>query len=222
MPNTEMTNTGEGTDTDWTLAAGADKWTATKKPQDDATNITETTDQEMQSLTSGNMPTLASLIVSVNVDSRGRRAGGSTASGFNTFMRIAGNVTHDPDDHVPGAVYVNYSDDGFARPGGGTWTRADVDASMCGVRLNLNAGTGMNIFTVQTNVDWLPVTGGWNWLCGFWLPTLWPLVGAAVKYSELVSHFAQTKFKEYRPSLEEDFRRIEEWLQVRRVTLALR
>jgi hypothetical protein len=217
MPNTELLATAEGTQTSWTLGAGASKWVAVNKPDDDVTSyITEATDNHEQSFTYSNLPSQAVEIQSVNIDSSGKRAGGSTNSTYQTYWYLGAAYTYSS-AHQPGAVWADYVDDDMAKPGGGNWSASDVNNAEFGCHHNLSGGTGMNVTTLQGNIDWLTPSGGFMWLLESWLPPLLPFIGGSIDViKDLSSYFAQFRTK---PSNEEDFARIREWLQCRRVTL---
>jgi hypothetical protein len=221
MPNTELPATASGAHTDWNLIIGANKWVAVNKPDDDANTYIQTAaaPAPKESYTFADLNILAAIIVSVNLDSSGMRAGASDLGRFRAFWLYDGSFTYS-DYHQPGAAWTDYQDDDMARPGGGNWSRAIINASEYGVEHNLNGGTGMNVTTLAGNVDWLPGgAGSYKWLIQSWVSPLLPFIGGAVDVvRELGPYFAQLQTK---PSTEEDFRRIQEWLQRRRTTLDL-
>lgn len=223
MPNTELVPTGQGADDDWTLVLGVDKWSAVAKPDDDAATYIHSiaAPTPKQSCTYADLVGVASIIVSVNLDCKGKSAGAPHVSRYRGFWKLGAQYAYTTYIQ-PGDAWVDEEGnfDDMACPDTASWSRSKVNAAESGVEHNLNAGGGIWVTTCQGNVDWLPSgSGGYSWLLQSWLLPILPFVGGAVDVMrELNTYFAQLRTK---PSIEEDFRRISEWLQCRPVTLAL-
>ena len=120
-----------GTHDAWTLTAGATKVIAVAQPDDDATTVIRTsTLNAKQSFNLDNLPGGASAIVSVTTVARFNESAAS-ATTMRAFLLLAG-VTENGTTRNPGAAYTTYSE-AIAKPGGGTWSVADVNALEVGV-----------------------------------------------------------------------------------------
>ena len=116
----------------WTLGAGSGKVAAVNSPDnDDASYIRSPTvlnKYEQYALAANTIPS-GSTINAVQVISRVKgEAGGAK---FYSYVSLSG-VTNQSGSHLP-TSYTTYSDT-LSRPGGGTWSKADIDILEIGVR----------------------------------------------------------------------------------------
>jgi len=115
-----------GTHDAWALAAGASKVIAVAEPDDDGTTrINTSTLNAKQSFNLDNLPGGASAIVSVTTVARFNETAAS-ATTMRAFLLLAG-ATVNGATRNPGGAWTTYSEE-IAKPGGGTWSVADVNA----------------------------------------------------------------------------------------------
>jgi len=152
MPTETIQVAAVTTPDQWTLGAGADKVVAVNGPDDDDTSYIYCSTSgrwETYSLAANAIP-VGATINSVSVVSRGYKSSGSTArwavgvllGGSSTF-----GLTHFP------ASYTSYTET-LARPGGGTWSVADLASVEVLVRF-YNSGT-IRVTSLWVSVDYTP------------------------------------------------------------------
>jgi hypothetical protein len=115
----------------WTLTAGATKQAAVALPGDDATTYisstgTANTQQQFALADTSSSMKSQDVITGVTVFSRGRRGGG-TNTDYTVTLVLGANTTVGP-AHNAVSGFGDFSTGILARPGGGNWTKADLDA----------------------------------------------------------------------------------------------
>jgi hypothetical protein len=174
-----------GTNDQWTLDGGASKVAAVALPDDDnTTRITETTINEKQSFNMDDLPAAAAGVVDVNVHSRGLKTG-ATNETYLHFIRLAGNITNGVSNTLTSGVYNNFVDLAMARPGGGSWAVADVNAMEVGLHHD-NAGANfVAVTTLYATVNYNVAAGGVLLFVAQWLP---PLIASGLFGGALRAH----------------------------------
>lgn len=118
----------------WTLVAGSSKWAAVAKPDDDATSYIEIAREgtDKYSATVGTKPPGLSAVNGLKVGLRGNsRDNASGTQIVNPFARLGGSdgtaQAYSGLASAPAFSTVGLS--AVDRPGGGSWTVADIDSS---------------------------------------------------------------------------------------------
>lgn len=143
----------------WLLNAGANKVVAINSPDDDGTSeITTNTDNNRQSfsLVASAIPA-GSTINSVAVTCRiGNTWGGG---GVSSSLRLASTNQDGPANPMPGGSWTSYTDI-IARPGGGSWSLADLATLQVGLLALTLGGSWVHVTTLYINVDYTAGAGG--------------------------------------------------------------
>ena len=143
----------------WLLEAGASKVVAINSPDDDATtSIMTSTDNNRQSfsLVASAIPT-GSTINSVSVTCRLGQTWDD--GGLSSSLRLAGSNLDGPAHPMPGGSWVTYTDT-IARPGGGSWSLADLATLQVGVLALTLGGSWVHVTTLFITVDYTEGAGG--------------------------------------------------------------
>ena len=200
MGNTELTNSSVDQD-EFAVGAGS-KPSNVNKPDDDITTYIWTAGANFEDrYVHASLPVSGLLVQSVNLDSRGNRRGGSSGSKLLPRVHLGGNYTDGAEHSMTGA-WEGFSDDGLAKPGGGSWSVADVNNSLTCVKNILSGATGIQVSTIQMNVDWAFLGGGFAYLIGQWLPPLLAVASHGLLRREVISILSRLRT---RPSNKEDF-----------------
>lgn len=183
MPLDRLDPTGEGTDTAWSLTAGASKTAAVTWPDDDVTTRINSAFNSgaMQSFQMGNLPSSAIAVLSHTVRMRWQAQSAPEADEtVNMFLKLSGSRTHGT-AFGPDAGWTTRMESGLAKPGGGAWLVNDVNSAELGVRDNGTSdggGGGGNVeaSTLSWEVQWSAGGGGFMAL----IMALGPLVAVGL------------------------------------------
>ncbi|OFX02423.1 MAG: hypothetical protein A3E78_01970 [Alphaproteobacteria bacterium RIFCSPHIGHO2_12_FULL_63_12] len=192
MPTNTLIPTANGADTAWSLGAGASKWQACITPDDaDTTYILSTTNLQRMSFVLGNLPAEAVAVRSHTLTRRARKAVGAAGDTVNSFLLLSGSYTHGSAVN-PAGSYTDYESADLARPGGGLWSVADVNAAEAGVRYNGTGGDENRVTTLKWAVEWSAEEGGWASFVG---GIVGPVVGAALLLHDIARLAAMIRQK---------------------------
>ncbi len=184
MPLIRLDPTGEGSDTGWNLVAGGSKTAAVTWPDDDATtriNSSFTTGAQ-QSFAMGNLPASAIAVLSHTTRMRWQaQAAPEGDETVNMFLKLSGTRSHGG-NFGPDAGWTTRTSTGIAKPGGGTWLVADVNAAELGVRDNGSGDSGsgggnVEVSTLSWEVTYATGGGGFMAL----IMALGPLVAVGLQ-----------------------------------------
>lgn len=139
---------------EWTLAAGASKVAAINSPHDDDTSYITGAEGQKQDFTPGSLAAVPAdaEITSVSVNMRAARDGGS--NGTVRANHILEATTVNGTTRVVGASYANFTDTYTAKPGGGTWTKADIAALIVQLENVTGDANVVRVTTLTLTVTW--------------------------------------------------------------------
>lgn len=163
MPTTELEPTAQGNYDQWILAAGASKWVACQRPNDDAASyIREANDNKRCSFIMADLPAVAAggVMDQVDIYSRLGSAGDSSID-WRLFCRLGG-VDLDYTSRVMPFPWTTITETDIGRPGGGIWSFTDVNSAEAGVWLNDGSTQWQQCTTLEMDVTWTPAAGGWT------------------------------------------------------------
>lgn len=131
--------TAEGSDTGWSVGAGASKTAAVADvPADadpEADYIVSSTTSAIQTFQLGDMVSSSGTVHGVMVSVRARKES-SPPRGFAPVVRLGGTVVQGPVVTLPGSLaYAVYKSAFVTKPDGGAWSIADVNALQAGVQV---------------------------------------------------------------------------------------
>ena len=181
MSTENLAMSATGTPNGWTLNAGATKMAAVALPDDAGTTSISSgaTAETIQEFTVGNTTgAVASdaLISSVQIVCRARRGALEVAdANFLLTVEVGVNAI-DGSSHTAGAAFADFTDSFLSKPGGGAWSKADVDDLVLRVRnteaqdvevttlyvvvtYTLYPGTARSLVTITTQIG-IEVTPG--------------------------------------------------------------
>lgn len=161
-----------GTDNLWTLSGAADKMAAVNTSDADAGTVDSTvTNGQAQSFTPNYNAVIGGgvagvgAINSVKVFARCRSNNGNTAD-FLHRIRRGGSVTDGANQALTSISYLDFTSASLARPGGGSYTPADLSSLEFGLNYN-GGGGGLTRWTYGYMIlDYEPVVGGIACLVG--------------------------------------------------------
>ncbi|MCW5776539.1 MAG: hypothetical protein KIS87_08885 [Phycisphaeraceae bacterium] len=138
----------------WTLAAGASKVAAINSPNDDDTSYITGAEGQRQDFTPGSLAAVPddAEITSVSVNMRAARDGGS--NGTVRANHILDATTVNGTTRVAEASYSNFTDTYTAKPGGGTWTKADIAALIVQLENVTGDANVVRVTTLTLTVTW--------------------------------------------------------------------
>lgn len=157
MPSTQLVPTANGTDTAWALGAGSSKWEAMSPPDDSDTSHVSTTSNSRMGCAMSDLDVSAQSISTHTLTRRTRKVSGTT-SNINGFVLLGGSYT-DGSGVIDSTSYADRTDVDLARPGGGTWTPADINSAEAGVRRGGGGADEDRCTTLKWDVFWLPAEG---------------------------------------------------------------
>ena len=181
MPITTLDPTSAGTYTQWTEVGGVRSTLVSDN--NDATYIRGVASALRDSYQMDNLPAAAAgggVIRSVKSRNRGKYIPGCL--GHYIFVRLDGtdgsNLTIGMTDSWAWWVSATHS-----RPGGGSWTVANVNAVEAGVRARTVTDSGDTYCSeIELQVNWSPATSGWRCLVVCFLG---PVLGAGLQLSDM-------------------------------------
>lgn len=133
MATENLAMSATGAPNAWTLNAGATKMAAVASPDDDATTsissgvVANTIQRFAVANTSGTIEADA-LITSIEIRSRCRRGAAEVADANFVVRAVLGLSSTNGSSHTAAAAFGNFADSFLSKPGGGAWSKADVDA----------------------------------------------------------------------------------------------
>lgn len=159
MPTTELGPTAIGNYDQWNLIAGANKWTACQRPNDDVTTrIQIRTANQKQSFVMENLPSDAGIIVQVDVYARVGAA--SPYVNWRSFSRLGGTDLFYTAHAMTGS-WTSWIESDVAKPGSGGWDVASVNSTEIGIELLAGSSGWQQCTTLETDVTWQPVEMGY-------------------------------------------------------------
>lgn len=144
---------GVGNYDNWLLNAGPSKVAAVNSPDDDATSdIITNGDAVRQSFTlQASAIPAGSTINSISVTCRIGTVWG--AGGVSSSLRLGGSDQDGPANPFPGGSWTSYSD-AITRPGGGSWSLADLATLEVGILSADTTGAWIHVTTLYVIVDY--------------------------------------------------------------------
>lgn len=183
MPTTELEPTAQGNYNQWGLAAGANKWTALQRPNDDAASYNRVSNpNQRDSFVMADLPSMAAggEINQVNIYSR-VLAAGDVSTDWRMFCRLGG-VDLDYTQRAMPLAWTSYTQADIGRPGTGTWYFVDVNSAEAGIWLNDGSTQWQNCTTLEMDVTWTPAAGSWTCLV---VSLLGPVLGAGFSLAQM-------------------------------------
>jgi hypothetical protein len=206
---------------EWSLGAGASKMVACNSPHDDITTYITTVGPDKEQLFyTESLPGGSINVTNVDHTIRFIRYAGAGGDLYHR-QRYGGTSQYCSSAHDVGA-WTTYTDSAVSRPGGGSWAVSDFNQSAeFGVATIGDApGDGWRTTSTYVLVTHQLSSGGYSWILANWIPPLLPWVGGALSLLDVMSACREFLYPvKSKPSSEEDYRRILEWLQCRRVTV---
>jgi len=134
-----LTATSEGTDTGWTLAAGASKTAAVSElvpeADEDADYLTSNVPNATQTFQMSDLVSSSGTIHGVRVNARMRKES-SIPRGVAPVIRLGSDIAQGVVTQLPETLTYSWFGSSFGtKPAGGAWTIADVNALQAGVRV---------------------------------------------------------------------------------------
>lgn len=185
----DMLPSAQGSYNNWTLGAGSTKTNAVRPPDDDDTSYVTTTDENsLDSYTVNDKPGGLVSVNGVNAIVRAKRDNADPAAGgcnmFSAFGASVGGST----GFTTTTSYTTFTTTSIGRPGGGSWTVADIADSTLGIAFYRNegnpSGTGntIRVTTAYLQVDAVVAAGGFAFLLASLIPGL---LGAHILLQEI-------------------------------------
>ena len=212
MPTTVLDPTSEGAYTAFSAQPSGSK-VGNVTDDSDSFWVEKGTSDGRQSFIQQNLPAAAGLIVTHTINFRAWRVG--SAPTMAAFLRLSGTDSDGAQKSL--SVFPtpsNQTEVDLARPGGGSWAPADVDAAEIGiVSSGVGASTNVACHNLDWSVEWSEVAaGGFAYLLAEWVPLLLGYSGLSALEIYSILKRAQLKTT---PSCRKDFSVIKEALRRR-------
>ena len=214
MPTINLACASIGTHDAWTLLAGATKVIAVAAPDDDGTTrIGISVLNAKQSFNMDNLPAGSASVSTVDLIARMSESGVSAITA-RAFVLLSGTIVNGATRAVT-STWTTYTDLAIARPGGGTWTPADVNAMEVGVEEDTDSADSVLCTTLYSTVAYTVGSGDYAIFIASWLPPLLALASHGLTMVD-VRHMARAlRHLKHHPSNDEDFRRLLEGFRLR-------
>jgi len=171
---------GAGFHVEWAkVGAAATKWESVND-DNDTTYISVGNQDESESCTFAALEAVVGTIVSVKTRARAQKTGDFT---YRSFARLSGADGAFTAEQAIVGGWAWYISAAIPRPGGGFWTKTDVDSAELCVDSGLTGTAGtVHVAELEGYIDYRPVTGGWSCLVSSFLG---PVLGAGLLLSQM-------------------------------------